>query len=212
MNMKKTIGICATLLAALLCAVPQSAQATGKIRTVDVYDPDGLHSFPNAGSALTVGDKIRVRFRMVNVHWANTVANPSYTNPWEFLYMGSLTGNVDIDELLRQLSNKPRLGLWISGRVREAVRADRLRLRIVEPQGKIAACDGDEGLFDATGEGPPSRIGLRHHAHVGNGLDKRGPTAWGAAILAAAEQGFDGKKRGVAAAVDALSQAESVLR
>ncbi len=107
-------------LAALLCAVPQSAQATGKIRTVDVYDPDGLHSFPNADSALTVGDKVRVRFRMVNVHWANTVADSSYTNPWEFMYTGSLTGNVDIDELLRQLANKPRLGLWISGRVREA--------------------------------------------------------------------------------------------
>ena len=120
MNMKKTIGICATLLAALLCAVPQSAQATGKIRSVDAYDPDGLHSFPNAGSALTVGDKIRVRFRMVNVQWANTVADPSYTNPWEFMYTGSLTGNVDIDELLRQLANKPRLGLWISGRVCEA--------------------------------------------------------------------------------------------
>ena len=73
-----------------------------------------------AGSALTVGDKIRVRFRMVNVQWANTVADPSYTNPWEFMYTGSLTGNVDIDELLRQLANKPRLGLWISGRVCEA--------------------------------------------------------------------------------------------
>ena len=120
MNMKKTIGICATLLAALLCAVPQSAQATGKIRSVDAYDPDGLHSFPNAGSALTVGDKIRVRFRMVNVQWANTVADSSYANPWEFMYTGSLTGNVDIDELLRQLANKPRLGLWISGRVCEA--------------------------------------------------------------------------------------------
>ena len=33
MNMKKKIGICATLLAAVLCAVPQSAQAAGKIHS-----------------------------------------------------------------------------------------------------------------------------------------------------------------------------------
>ena len=120
MNTKKTIGVCVTLLAALLCVVPRSAQATGKIRSVDVYDPDGNHSFPNAGDALTVGDKVRVRFRMVNADWATTAGNPGYTNAWEFAYNGSLTGNTTIDELLKQLANKPRLGLWISGTLREA--------------------------------------------------------------------------------------------
>ena len=120
MNMKKELGVCATLLAALLCAVPQSAQATGKVRAVDVYDPDGLHTFPNADNALTVGDKVRVRFRMANVGWDRTSDEEGYENPWEFMYTGSLTGNTQIDDLLRDLANKPRLGLWISGRVREA--------------------------------------------------------------------------------------------
>ena len=121
MNMKKTIGICATLLAALLCALPQSVQATGKIRAVDAYDPDGNHTFPNAGSALTVGDKIRIRFRMVNIHWNQTAASGStYENPWEFVYTGSLTGITTVDQALALMSNKPRLGLWISGQVREA--------------------------------------------------------------------------------------------
>ena len=119
MNMKKKIGICATLLAALLCAVPQSAQASGKIRSVDAYDPDGLHSFPNAGSALTVGDTVYVRFRLVNVEWDRTYST-DYENPWEFIYTGSLTGITSVDEAVSLLSNKPRLGLWVSGQVREA--------------------------------------------------------------------------------------------
>ena len=120
MNMKKKIGICATLLAAVLCAVPQSAQAAGKIRRVDAYDPDGLHTFPNAGSALTVGDTVYVRFRLANVNWDETHADPGYVNPWEFVYTGSLTGITSVDDALKLLSSKPRLGLWVSGQVREA--------------------------------------------------------------------------------------------
>ena len=120
MNMKKKIGICATLLAALLCAVPQSVQAIGKIRSVDVYDADGNRTFPNANAPLTVGDTIYVRFRLANLMWAETTANPSFTNPWYFAYTGTLTGNETLDELTRIASQKPRLGLWISGRVREA--------------------------------------------------------------------------------------------
>ena len=120
MNMKKKIGICATLLAAVLCAVPQSAQAAGKIRRVDAYDPDGLHTFPNAGSALTVGDTVYVRFRLANVNWDETHVDPGYVNPWEFVYTGSLTGITSVDDALKLLSSKPRLGLWVSGQVREA--------------------------------------------------------------------------------------------
>ena len=124
MNMKKKIGICATLLAALLCALPQSAQAYGKIRSVDVYDPDGNRTFPNANAPLTVGDTIYVRFRLANLMWsettAATTAGTSFSNPWYFAYTGTLTGNETLDELTRIASQKPRLGLWISGRVREA--------------------------------------------------------------------------------------------
>ena len=81
MNMKKTFGICATLLAALLCAVPWSAQATGKIRSVDVYDPDGRYTFPNADNAMTVGDTVYVRFRLVNPCWAETQTAADGGNP-----------------------------------------------------------------------------------------------------------------------------------
>ena len=123
MNMKRKIGICATLLAALLFAVPQSAQASGKIRRVDVYDPSGLHTFPNHDGhdrPLTVGDTIYIRFRLANLEWRRTENDPSYTNPWAFTYTGPLTGNVSIDELNRIAANKPCLGLWVSGSLREA--------------------------------------------------------------------------------------------
>ena len=118
MNMKKKIGICATLLAALLCAVPQSAQATGKIRSVDVYDPDGYHSFPNSDNALKVGDTVYIRFRLANLMWGQTQDDPSYTNPWSFVY--PTTGNETLDQLMQIAANKPRLGLWVSGGLREA--------------------------------------------------------------------------------------------
>ncbi|MBO7688687.1 MAG: hypothetical protein J6V72_20075, partial [Kiritimatiellae bacterium] len=120
MNMKKTIGVCATLLAAFLCVVPQSAKATGKIRSVDVYDPNGRYTFPNAGNAMTVGDTVHVRFRLVNPCWAESEANPSLTYPWEFFFTGTVTGNETYDQLQQLAAAKPRLGLWISGCVREA--------------------------------------------------------------------------------------------
>jgi len=122
MNMKKTIGICATLLAALLCAVPQSAQATGKIRALDAYMLEGGQEvpFPMPGKTLTVGDTIYIRFRLANVQWSSATADTGYANPWEFRYTGTLTGNETLDELTQIAANKPRLGLWISGTVREA--------------------------------------------------------------------------------------------
>ena len=124
MNMKKTIGICATLLAALLCAVPQSAQAYGKIRSVEVVDANGNLGFPNKNTPLKFGDTIRITFRLVNLGWGDTMQNPASTNPWSFAYTGqSLTGDPVFDEqLLAQALNKPRLGLWMggSGVVREA--------------------------------------------------------------------------------------------
>ena len=126
MNMKKTIGICATLFAALLCAVPQSAQASGKIRSVDAFtdeDPENLYTFPNAGRALTVGDTVYIRFRLVNLLWGATSSDPTYTNPWSLNYTGSLPDAADPDlarKLAELAADKPRLGLWISGRLREA--------------------------------------------------------------------------------------------
>ena len=122
MNMKKTIGICATLLAALLCAVPRSAQATGKIRALDAYMLEGGQEvpFPMEGKTLTVGDTIYVRFRLANVQWSSATADHNYANPWEFRYTGTLTGHETLDELTQIAANKPRLGLWISGTVREA--------------------------------------------------------------------------------------------
>ena len=121
MNMKKTIGICATLLAALLCAVPQSAQAAGKIRSVDVYDPSGLHTFPNHDghdTPLTVGDTVYIRFRLANLVWGASETDPTYENPWSFVY--PTTGNETLDQLMQIAANKPRLGLWVSGGLREA--------------------------------------------------------------------------------------------
>ena len=120
MNMKKTIGICATFLAALLCAVPQSARATGKIRAVDAYDPGNVYTFPNISEPLKVGDKVRIRFRMVNLRWADTHSDSTVTDPWMFTYTGKLTGDETLNQLLQLAASKPRLGLWISGAVREA--------------------------------------------------------------------------------------------
>ena len=126
MNMKRKIGICATLLAALLFAVPQSAQASGKIRRVDVYDPSGLHTFPNHDGhdrPLTVGDTIYIRFRLANLEWGRTENDPSYTNPWKLVYTGSWPG-IDDPNFVQKVADiaeaKPRLGLWISGGLREA--------------------------------------------------------------------------------------------
>ena len=103
-----------------LCAVPQLAQATGKIRSVDVYDPDGIHTFPNANNALKAGDTVYIRFRLVNLGWAETSSNPAYTNPWQFMYTGPLTGDATLDEQTQNTAPRPRLGLWIGERVREA--------------------------------------------------------------------------------------------
>ena len=121
MNMKNKIGVCATLLTALLCAVPQSAQATGKIRAVDVYDPSDARTFPNPGDALKVGDEVYIRFRLVNLMWRATQDDHSFVNPWFFVFPESaLTGNETLDQLQQLAANKPRLGLWVNGEVREA--------------------------------------------------------------------------------------------
>ena len=121
MNMKNKIGVCATLLTALLCAVPQSAQATGKIRAVDVYDPSDARTFPNPGDALKVGDEVYIRFRLVNLMWRATQDDHSFVNPWFFVFPESaLTGNETLDQLQQLAANRPRLGLWVNGEVREA--------------------------------------------------------------------------------------------
>ena len=120
MNRQPTIRVCAALLAALLCAAPGPARATGKIRSVDVYDPEDGHSFTNRPAPLAAGDTFRVRFRLVNVNWGQTVADASYANPWEFRYTGPLTGDAEADERTMAEAEKPRLGLWFGGQVREA--------------------------------------------------------------------------------------------
>ena len=124
MNMKNKIGICATLLTALLCAVPQSARATGKIRAVHVKDPTEVYSFPNLSEPLKVGDKVQICFRMVNIGWDETQRSATdypdeFRNPWIFVYT-KLTGNETLDRLNEIASQRPRLGLWISGGLREA--------------------------------------------------------------------------------------------
>ena len=117
MNMKKTTGICATILAALLCAAPQAAQATGKIRSVEVPNIENFPSFPNPNTPLSVGQTIQIRFHLANINWKLT-DDEGVENPWTFVY--PTTGNETLDQLMQIAANKPRLGLWISGRVREA--------------------------------------------------------------------------------------------
>ena len=126
MNIKNKIGVCATLLTALLCAVPQSARATGKIRAVHVNDPSPspVYSFPNLETPLRANDKVQIRFRMVNLKWQETLRSENdapneFTNPWMFTYT-KLTGNETLDQLTQIASKQPRLGLWISGSLREA--------------------------------------------------------------------------------------------
>ncbi|MBR4616227.1 MAG: hypothetical protein IKO55_11530, partial [Kiritimatiellae bacterium] len=71
MNMKKKIGICATLLAALLCAVPQSTQAAiraayGKIRSIEVNSssPYMEYTFPNPQDPMGIGGEISITFHL----------------------------------------------------------------------------------------------------------------------------------------------------
>ena len=71
--MKLAKGMLLAALAAWAVASPSPARATGKIRSVDVYDPDGVHSFPNPQAPLAAGDAFRVKFRLVNLGWAQTV-------------------------------------------------------------------------------------------------------------------------------------------
>ena len=113
MNMKNKIGAFATIVAALLCALPQPAQATGKIRAVTVENP-------KPGEALTVGDTVKINFYLVNLGWNATQDDPSYVNPWYFKYTGPLTGDENLNRLQQIAATKPRLGLWIGGNVREA--------------------------------------------------------------------------------------------
>ena len=123
MKMNKTIGICATLLAALWCAVPQSAQAAGKIRKVEVVCVDST-GHGSKDSPLQAGDTIRIIFHLVNLGWEASYADPTYVNPWSFAYTGpTLTGDPTFDEqILANAQNRPCLGLWMggSGMVREA--------------------------------------------------------------------------------------------
>lgn len=108
------------LLVTLLCGVPNSVWAAGKIRSVDVYDSNGSHTFPNPDKALSAGETIYIRFRMVNLQWGQTSSDPSYTNPWQFYYTGTLTGDPELDWQILSAVNVPRLGLWVGGRLCEA--------------------------------------------------------------------------------------------
>lgn len=116
MNMKKTFGVCATLLAALLCAVPQSAHAMGKIRSVDVYTL-GEDGKPQdcSGRVLVRGETVYINFRLVNLGWGQTSADPSYTNVWQFIYP-----NAPVGSGMEWYANRPRLGLWMGGVLRKA--------------------------------------------------------------------------------------------
>ena len=121
MNMKKTIGVCATLLTALLCAVPQSARATGKIRAVDVcrLDTDGSLIPLDRGSVIGKGETIYIRFRLVNPAWRATQSDSSFTNPWYFAYTGSSLAGLTPEQIAALNVSKPRLGLWVNEAVRE---------------------------------------------------------------------------------------------
>ena len=60
---------------------------------------------------------------MANLQWNKTVETEgAFVNPWYFSWTGpSPTGNEQFDaQLLEQAKALPRLGLWVSGQVREA--------------------------------------------------------------------------------------------
>ena len=116
MNMKKKIGVFATLFAAVLCALPQSAQAQGKIRSIEIRsssDNGKTYKFPNYDDPLRVGDKISIIFHLANYGWTVTeTTNPgdAIAYQWYFKYPGGDSST----------ARKPQVGLWIGGRVREA--------------------------------------------------------------------------------------------
>ena len=123
MKMNKTIGFCATLLAALWCAVPQPVQAVGKIRKVEVVNADG-NERGGKDDPLKVGDTIRITFRLVNLGWGTSYTNTTYVNPWSFAYTGPSLADDPVmnEQIVANWQKMPCLGLWMggSGLVREA--------------------------------------------------------------------------------------------
>ena len=107
-------GILALALTALAGLYPQTAAASGSIRSITAYDPETGHRDYGPNDLLRVGETLAFKVRLLNYN-TNTpcTSTGGMNNPWAFrLRTGA-------DPAFAQ-ANQPKMGLWISGHKRYA--------------------------------------------------------------------------------------------
>ncbi len=108
----KRFGILAFALTALAGLYPQTAAASGSIRSITAYDPETGHREYGPNDLLRVGETLAFKVRLLNYN-TNCTSTGGLNNPWSFrLRPGA-------DAAFAQ-ANQPKMGLWISGHKRYA--------------------------------------------------------------------------------------------
>ena len=154
-------GIWALALVALAGLFPQTAAASGSIRSITAYSDEetGFHTY-GPGDLLRIGDTLAFKVRLLNYN-TNLTAYGGMNNPWSFrLRPGA--------ESTFALLNPPKMGLWISGHKRLATLksiglADRYYTDIVfeykVQSGDLARCPSSSAMLPvrASWPIPPNR-------------------------------------------------------
>ena len=124
-------GTLAFALVALAGLFPQTAAASGSIRSITAYDPETGHREYGPNDLIRVGETLAFKVRLLNYN-TNTpcTAMGGLNNKWDF----RLRTGVDATFAL---ANLPKMGLWISGHKRLAT------LKAVS----LASDDGSDRYF-----------------------------------------------------------------
>ena len=105
-------GIWALALVALAGLFPQTAAASGSIRSITAYDPETGHRDYGPNDLIRIGETLAFRVRLLNYN-PDCTSTGGFNNPWSFRLR---TG---VDSAFA-LANLPKMGLWISGHKRLA--------------------------------------------------------------------------------------------
>ena len=100
-------------LVALAGLFPQTAAASGSIRSITAYSDEetGFHTY-GPGDLLRIGDTLAFKVRLLNYN-TNLTAYGGMNNPWSFRLRPGADSTF-------ALLNPPKMGLWISGHKRLA--------------------------------------------------------------------------------------------
>ena len=112
--MKKVnkFGIWALALVALAGLFPQTAAASGSIRSITACDPETGYREYGPNDLIRIGETLAFKVRLLNYN-TNCTSTGGLNNPWSFrLRPGA-------DETFAK-ANLPKMGLWISGHKRYA--------------------------------------------------------------------------------------------